>query len=377
MRIIVFGGAGDMGSRAVEDLAAGEGVEQVTIADRDGLAAETVAAGQQGKRARVDVTVVDAEDSKALVDAMRGYDVVASALGPFYRFEVRLARAAIEAGVDYASICDDWSAAQAVLDELDSPARSAGRTIITGLGTSPGLSNVVIKYLAGQMDHARRADVSIYQPLNGGGGEAVLKHMMYVVSGDVPAWRLGRQVMAPACSESKLVKFPRFGRIKVWNMGHTEPVTIPRFISGLEECNFFMGFGRGAGLFIWPARIGVFRSDRRIDFVARQLARIERLTSGQEAAPGGLRVDVWGEKDGQEVHRMVCGVGRMRDATALCLSAGVQLLGRKDLSVSDGGAYAPEACLDPETLVSAMREKGVEAFEDLAMTKPVAGAEQH
>jgi len=377
MRIIVFGGAGDMGSRAVEDLAAEEGVEKVTIADRDRPAAEKVAAGQRGKRAQVDVRTVDADDSKALVDAMRGYDVVASALGPFYRFEVKLARAAIEAGVDYASICDDWSAAQEVLSELDNPARSAGRTIVTGLGTSPGLSNVVIKYLAGQMDHARRADVSIYQPLNGGGGEAVLKHMMFVVSGDVPAWRQGRQVMAPACSESKLVKFPRFGRIKVWNMGHTEPVTIPRFISGIEECNFFMGFGRGAGLFIWPARMGVFRSDRRIDFVARQLARIERLTSGQEAAPGGLRVDVWGEKDGQEVHRMACGVGRMREATALCLSAGVQMLGRKELSVCDGGAYAPEACLDPETLVSAMRAKGVEAFEDLGMTKPVAGAEQH
>ncbi|HEY5624856.1 MAG TPA: hypothetical protein VIT93_00050, partial [Dehalococcoidia bacterium] len=208
-------------------------------------------------------------------------------------------------------------------------------------------------------------------------GEAVLKHMMYVVSGDVPAWRQGRQVMAPACSESKLVRFPRFGRIRVWNMGHTEPVTIPRFISGIEECNFFMGFGGGSGLFVWPAQRGLFKSDSRIDFVARLLAWIERLTSGQEAAPGGLRVDMWGEKDGQDVHRMVCGVGRMREATALCLSAGVQMLGRKDLSVSDGGAYAPEACLDPETLVSVMRQKGVEAFEDLAMTKLVTGAKQH
>ncbi len=33
--------------------------------------------------------------------------------------------------------------------------------------------------------------------------------------------------------------------------------------------------------------------------------------------------------------------------------------------------------MDPETLVSAMREKGIEAFEDLGMTRPVAGAEQH
>ena len=35
MKIIVLGGAGDMGSRAVEELAEAEGVEQVTIADRN------------------------------------------------------------------------------------------------------------------------------------------------------------------------------------------------------------------------------------------------------------------------------------------------------------------------------------------------------
>ena len=40
MQIIVLGGAGDMGSRAVEDLATTEGVRRVTIADRNVPAAE-------------------------------------------------------------------------------------------------------------------------------------------------------------------------------------------------------------------------------------------------------------------------------------------------------------------------------------------------
>jgi hypothetical protein len=33
--------------------------------------------------------------------------VAASALGPFYRFETEFVGAAIEAGVDYTSVCDD------------------------------------------------------------------------------------------------------------------------------------------------------------------------------------------------------------------------------------------------------------------------------
>ncbi len=372
MKIIVFGGAGDMGSRAVEDLAGSSGVEQVTIADRDANAAGKIAATLRGQGTAVDVKAVDANDHAAVVEAMRGYDVVASALGPFFRFETRLARAAIEAGVDYASICDDWSAAQAVLDELDKPAREVGRTIITGLGTSPGLSNVAIRHLAGQMDKARRVDVNVYQPLTGGGGEAVFKHMMYIISGEVALWRWRRPGMMPACKEERVVEFPRFGRIKVWNMGHAEPVTVPRSLRGLDECNFFMGFGRGAHLFIWPARWGFFASDRRIDWTARLLAPIERLTGRRQPTPGALRVDVWGEKDGEKVHRMVCGIGRMREATGLCLSVGAQMLGRKELTVEKGGVYAPEACLDPVTFLPMIREKGIEAFEDLAMTKPLA-----
>jgi hypothetical protein len=33
--------------------------------------------------------------------------------------------------------------------------------------------------------------------------------------------------------------------------------------------------------------------------------------------------------------------------------------------------YAPEACFDPETFMAAMRAQGLEAYEDLAMTRPL------
>ena len=372
MRIIVFGGAGDVGSRTVEDLVSASGVDQVTIADRNVAAADKFAAALRGQGARVDVKAVDANDHSALIEAMQGYDVAASCLGPFYRFEAPLVRAAIEAGVDYTSICDDWSAAQAVLTEFDQPARQAGRIIVTGLGTSPGLSNVCIRYLARQMDRARRVDVNVFQPLNAGGGEAVLKHMLHIISGEVAVWREGRQVMVPACSEERVVEFPQFGRIKLWNMGHSEPVTIPRFIPGVEECSFFMGFGLGASLVIWPAQRGLFASDSRVDRTARLFAPIGRLTGGQQPAPGAIRIDVWGEKDGVRVHRMVCGIGQMREATAISLSAGTQMLARKDLTVKEGGVYAPEACLDPQAFMAAVRAQGLEAYEDLAMTRPLA-----
>ncbi len=74
MQVIVLGGAGDMGSRAVEDLAASEGVRGVTITDRNVVAAQQVAARLAGSAAQMDVRPVDANNHPELVEAMGGYD---------------------------------------------------------------------------------------------------------------------------------------------------------------------------------------------------------------------------------------------------------------------------------------------------------------
>jgi len=371
MKIVVLGGAGDMGSRTVEDLAASQGVRRVTIADRDVTSARQIVAGIGDQGAEVDVRRVDADDHLGLVEAMRGYNVAASALGPFHLFEAKLVRAAIEAGVHYASICDEWEAAGAVIDRFAAAARERGLTVITGLGTSPGMSNVGVRYYAQQLDKTRRADVYVYQPLNAGGGEAVVRHMLHIISGQVVAWRGGRRVMVPACSEERLVEFPRFGPIKVWNMGHSEPETIPRFIPGIEEVNFFMGFGRGSGLFIRPGKWGLFAGRRVRDAVARVICLVEQVSSG-EPEVGAVRVDVWGEAAGEEVHRIACGIGQMREATGLSLSVGTLMLARGELLTEEGGVYAPEACLDPQKFMAYLSDKGIKAYQDVAMTRQMA-----
>jgi saccharopine dehydrogenase-like NADP-dependent oxidoreductase len=154
-------------------------------------------------------------------------------------------------------------------------------------------------------------------------------------------------------------------------MGHSEPETIPRFMPGIEEVNFFMGFGRGAGLFIGPAKLGLFASRRIRDAIARIISFVEQVTS-EEPEVGAVRVDVWGEVAGEEVHRIACGVGQMREATGLSLSVGTLMLARGELLTGEGGVYAPEACLDPKKFIAYMSAKGIKAYEDLAMTRQIA-----
>jgi len=301
---------------------------------------------------------------------MQDHDVAISAVGPFFKFETKLARAAIEAGVDYASVCDEWDATEEVFEQLSQPARDSGRIILTGLGASPGMTNVGIRYLAQDLDALRRVDIYVYVPLSTGGGEAVIRHMLHVMTGEIVSWRDGRRTVLRACSEARTVEFPEFGPVRLWNMGHAEPVTVPRYFDDVQEVNFYMGFGRGSQLFVRPAQLGAFHSDRIVDGISSGLVFAEKLLPLKPTA-GAVRVDVSGPVDGRERHRTLCGVGQMREVTGISLAVGALMLGRRQLLTETGGVFAPEGCLLPQPFIAAMKDKGVCAYSDLEMNDPI------
>jgi len=373
MRIVVLGGAGDMGSRAVEDLAASPDVTAITIADQNVIQARKIAAALASSPAKIEAVAIDANIKDSLVAAMRGHDVAASALGPFHRFETKLVSAALEADVDYASICDEWEPAQKVFDKFSAEATEQGRVFLIGLGASPGVTNIAFAHLASEFDKIERADIYCYQPINAGGGPAVLQHLLHIISGKTQIWRGGRRTRIDALSESAVVEFPRVGKIRVWNVGHTEPVSIPHFYPEVRNVNFKMGFGTGASLLIHPARWGLFADPGRIDATVSVITWIERWLR-TAPADGALRIDVSGTRKGAALQRMICGVGRMRDATGVALSIGAQMLARGELTCRRGGVYSPEACIRPDVAIRAFAARGLMFYEDLAMTKPLVPA---
>jgi saccharopine dehydrogenase-like NADP-dependent oxidoreductase len=272
--------------------------------------------------------------------------------------------------VDYISICDDWSAAQDTIIRFDGAAREQGRTVVTGCGVSPGMSNVAIKHLASQLDRARKADVFVYMPMESGEGEAVTKHTLFIFGTVVPVFRDGATIMLPAASIRKTAEFPRFGKLKVWNIGHGEPVTVPRHLPELEEVSIMLGMGKGTELVVALGQLGAFGSPRRIDVMAKLLSRVGPSKPGP-APDGAMRIDVSGEKDGKPASLMLCGTGTMREATGIALSIGAQLLGHKKLTVEGGGVFGPEGCFDSTEFLRMMAESGFTAYSDLAMQNPI------
>jgi saccharopine dehydrogenase-like NADP-dependent oxidoreductase len=371
MKIAVLGGAGDMGSRTVEELAQSPAITQITICDRDMPAAERLRARIEGAPARIELCAVDAGDPAGLVAALRGHDVTASALGPFHRFEAPCMRASIEAGVPYASLCDDWSASAEVLGGLQEAARRAGVVCLTGIGASPGLTNILAAFLAQGLGPVRRIDVYLFCPWSAGGGEGVLRHLLFVVNGEIAAFRDGRACRVPACTERAVVDLPHYGPCALYNMGHSEPVSLPARFPELETCNFFMGMGAGTGLLAAAARRGWFRQTRNVDRVWRLVRPFEGWIAGRPHAPCALRVDVWGAQADGDVQRSAFGFGGMRDATGLALAVGALQLAQGPLAATEAGVYAPEDCLAIAPFLEAMRQRGMTAYRDVALTDPI------
>lgn len=371
MKIVVLGGAGDMGSLSVEDFAAQPDVELVTIADYNEAAAHALAERLSSAPARIEVRKVDANDHAQLVAAIQGHDLCASALGPFFKFEPLCVRASIEARVNYVSICDDWIACEQVLDGLDAPAREAGVVVVTGMGASPGITNLLAVHLADGMEQVRRIDVSCYQPWSAGGGEAVLRHLLFIISGEIAAFRGGRAGRAKACSETAVFEMPRYGKRQLWNLGHAEPVSLPRHFSGLGTCNFYMGMGTGMGLLVAMANRGWFDTEAKMDRVIRLLAPLEKWLTGGTPGLSAIRVDVWGTQDGKELHRFACGTGTMRACTGYALSVGGLVLARGQGCAPGPGVFAPESALPLEPMLDGLRARGVDGYYDTAMTQPL------
>jgi len=92
---IVFGGAGDMGSEAVRDIAGSSYIGRVVIADYNGKAAQKLA--DEIAEDYVEAVFFDADDHDGTVALMREADVCLSCVGPFYQYEEKMIRAAVEA----------------------------------------------------------------------------------------------------------------------------------------------------------------------------------------------------------------------------------------------------------------------------------------
>src|SRR6476620_10048065 len=144
-RILVLGGSGEMGSAAVADLVERTGHE-VTVGD---IRVEAARALLQRLRAPERVVEVDVDDPRSLAGALADIDAVLNAT--YMRQNVQVTDAAIAAGVHLVDLGSYYPETRQQRERHDAAER-AGCRIVPGCGVAPGLTNILARLGADQLD---------------------------------------------------------------------------------------------------------------------------------------------------------------------------------------------------------------------------------
>lgn len=363
MKVLILGGCADMAIPLLRLLRDDADVERVVLADINVEKAERLAAEYGPK---FEGAACDANDHVGVVALMKPCDVTLCYVGPFYVFEKRLARCAIEAGIGYVSIADDYDAYLDVLT-LDEEARRANVKILTGFGNSPGLTQILARKGYNETPNPYRISVNWCAGSDESVGSANLTHLFHIFNGTTPQWFDGKEVRVRTGDGKKRVQFPApIGEAYVRYTGHAESVTLPRNLPGLKEVTLHGGVKPDyiATLVTLMSRLGLLSTHARRARLAKFFHRIEGWFSSAGLDKSVGRVEVYGRQDGKEVCRYFTYVGHIADITSCPAYLAAKWLCSGKLDAKPGGVYAPEKLLDnPDPFLAELKTRGVEIFD--------------
>jgi saccharopine dehydrogenase-like NADP-dependent oxidoreductase len=352
MKVLVLG-CGEMGETAVRDLHAYGPFDEVTVATRT-IAKARAVMEDLDCGPRVSAVPLDLSAPVDLAALMRPFDVVVNCIGPNYRHEVRVARAAIEAGVDLVDINDDYETTLEMFD-LDGAAREAGVTIVLGLGASPGVNNVLVRAAADQLTSVEEIRTAWVMSGSDPGGPALSYHLLHSLSGRALTVSGGRLVEVESFVDgAERIEFPEpVGTVEVFHVGHPEPITLWRTFPDAHYVDDKASFNapevnrliRTLGRLVREAPAAIQVGGRTVDPMDFAAAYLHRRAKALDVPrQGALRVSVTGLKGTKRRTVVFSSAGRLAQGTGIPASIGACMLAEG--AVRGAGVRPPEACLD-------------------------------
>lgn len=348
--VVVIGAGGRQAQAMLAAAARGSDVSRWLAVDRAWRPDNRAAAEALG------MAVVEQDplaDPASLDALMRSTRIVANLAGPYYKTGFAVLDAAIAAGTDYLDICDDADITVPILSR-DAAAKEAGITAIIGLGSTPGVSNILIRLA---VDHLGAAeDVEIAWVVDAKDmTEAATKHFWHcfnLVDFDGTV----HPVALPSELETREVLFPgNVGQQTVVRLAHPEPLTVPRFLPVKRAVNYGaiapIDAQQVAAAFAAAAdeqQPGA--SAERTDQLVKAFQHfLTRFADGPRIG-SGLQIDV--HTNGNGLRYSSGADTSMEDATGVPAAAGVLMIAEG--KVPRGGVFAPEA-LKPSDFFEVLR----------------------
>lgn len=362
--VLILGGAGAIGRRAIGASLACSAANHVIVADISLEAAQKAAADYPG---RAEALQLDVFDDEALRAAMRRAEAVLNCAGPFFRTSLPCLKAAIAEKKIYLDVSDGWDTTAEAL-QLNAAAEAAGVAAVIGLGAAPGISNLLARIAAAELDRCDEIvtgsnmdpDPLPGAPVSRGAARAV--HWARQIGRDIGVWRGGAVARVKPLQRLRL-NMPWWGRRVFHTIGHPEPLTLPSAVPGLKDASHVIALARREALLAeaLAARVvsGALSPEAASATALDPGKRPLRLKLGvalTRSLSGGYRGElppVFAYAEGRRAgkpHRVVTSITRLPPggaagaaATALAIGMKMALTHRLDRN----GVCAPEAILDP------------------------------
>lgn len=318
---------------------------------------------------------VDVLDHESLLKALKGSDVVLNCVGPFYKFGPPILKAAIEAGVNYVDICDDIDATDMQL-KMDGEAKHAGISACMGMGSSPGVTNLLAKFTADSLLDSVDS-IDLYhahggEPVEGAG---VIGHRIHCMQLDIPVYVNGTikkvgffDKEGVALQEN--VDFQMVGPHRVYPYPHPEILTLPKYI----RCRRVVNKGTVLPDEYFQLIVDVVRKglpggksargkgqkssslDSTISYIIEQRERLLKETNFGEQR-GCVKIVVSGKENG-ESHQYIFSLASrgqaMGEGTGIPAAFGAALMQRG--KITSKGVLPPEGCIMPLDFLGMMQE---------------------
>ena len=409
MRVVVVGGAGAMGRWTLRDLTESEGVDEVVVADLDGVRAMEAAgwaaahSGSNGT-AQVQGMALDAGDGDALRRALEAADVACNCAVKATNLPVM--EACADTGTHYVDLGGLFHTTRRQL-ALHDRFVDAGVTAVVGMGASPGMSNVMAALAARGLEVVEEVEVRLgIADLAPSAAPLPVPYALDTLLDEFAApamtFRDGRFVEVPAMSGQEELDFPPpVGRVRVGHTLHSEVATLPLHFAdrGIRSVSFKVGFP-AAFMDRMALLVGLgLAGDRPVDLPGGRVVPRELLvhaitttatTPGPEPAPDdaeALWVRVRGRRAGRSGDPALAprvevlaecvvrphpawGAGAGQLDTGVPPSVVAQLLGHR--VIDRPGVFAPEDAVPAEPFLAELARRHMEVV--LVTREAVAGA---
>lgn len=382
MKALVLGGAGAVCKETTRDLAKFSTFEEIVVADHNLETAKTLV--ESIGDSRLKMTSFNAEDYASMVSLFPRFDVVVNGLP--WKYDLPVTQACVETGVhglDVSSEEDQW--------DFDAPAKDKNIVFIPGVGATPGITNVMARRGADQMDEVDDIQINFAAfrcPAPAPGLLITFLWEFHPSTASRVYYENGEFHWVKPFEGAKTVNFPGpIGEQEVYYIPHPETRTMPKSLgakavsvrgcfpphamrlakalyeSGLfsEEPVTVKGFNTTAHEMMYEILLAIKETKETplwayglvVDVIGKVNTHPIKVRLWNRHPP----MDEWGEEAAYYKN------------IGIPLSIGAEMIARGD--VQTRGIVPPEIALDPDIFIAEMRKRKMQVFEEVVEVREV------